>query len=114
MEFREYTLGQCPRDPRNSRDVFHTRGLHALHAAEMLEQRLAARGADAADLLQRRRRPRLAAPRAMALDREAMRFVANLLQQVQARMVGRKVEHFVAVGEHDVLLAGLALGALGD
>ena len=56
-------------------------------------------GADAGDLLQRRRRARLRAPRAVALDREAMRLVADLLQQVQARMVRRQVEHRIAVRE---------------
>ena len=41
----------------------------------------------------------------MALDREAMRLVADLLQQVQARMIGRQVQRLVAIGEDDVLLA---------
>ena len=56
----------------------------------------------------------LAAARAVALDREPVRLVANLLQQVQARVVGRQVEHRVALRKHDVLLAGLALRALRD
>ena len=44
--------------------------------------------ADTGDLLQRRRRARLRASRPMALDREAVRLVANLLQQVQPRVIG--------------------------
>ena len=52
------------------------------------------RGADAGDLLQRSTSLRaLRAPRAVALDREAMRLVADLLQQVQAGMIGRQVQH---------------------
>ena len=50
----------------------------------------------------------------MALDGEAVRLVANLLQQVQPRMVRRQRERLVAVGKDDLLEAGLALGALGD
>ena len=100
--------------PGHAREVVDARRLHALQAAEMREQRLALLRADAGDLLQRRRRARLAAPRAVALDREAVRLVADLLQQVQPGMIGRQVQHLVAIGKHDVLLAGLALGTLGD
>ena len=57
----------------------------------------------------------LRAARAVPLDREAVRFVADLLQQVQAGMVGRQVQH-VARGSGNTMSssAGLALGALGD
>ena len=50
----------------------------------------------------------------MTLDGEAVRLVANLLQQVQPWMVRRQRERLVAVGKDDLLEAGLALGALGD
>src|SRR6266545_1775240 len=80
----------------------------------MCEQRMAALGPDAADLLQRRSRARLAAPGAMALNGEAVRLVANLLQQVQPRMIRGQRERLVAVGKDDLLEAGLALRALGD
>ena len=50
----------------------------------------------------------------MALDREPVRFVADLLQQVQPRMIRGQVQHGVAIRKDDVLLARLALGTLGD
>src|SRR5437660_12580826 len=80
----------------------------------MREQRMPALGADAADLLQRRSRARLAAPGAMALDGEAVRLVANPLQQVQPRMVRGQRERSIAVGKNNLLQPGLALGTLGD
>ena len=78
-------LRERARDARRAREIVDARRLHAAQAAEMREQRLPLLAADAGDLLQRRRRARLRAPRAMTLDREAMRLVANLLQQMQAR-----------------------------
>ena len=63
---------------------------HPLQAAEMRQQPLAPLGADAADLLQRRGHARLAAARAVAGDGEAVRLVADRLDQVQAGIVARK------------------------
>src|SRR6476469_7581794 len=96
-------LGQRVRYAGYSREILDARRLHSLQAAEMREQRLAALGADAADLLQCRRVARLCASRAMTLDREAMRLVADLLQQMQSRVVGGQVEHRFAAGENDIL-----------
>ncbi len=108
-------LSASARDnPGHAREIVDARRFDALQAAEMREQRLALARADPSDLLQLRRRPRLRAPRAMALDREAVRFVADLLQQVQPRMIRRQVQHVPAIGKDDVLLAGLALGAFGN
>ena len=56
----------------------------------------------------------LRAPRAVPLDREAMRLVANLLQKVQPRMVGRQVQHLRSIRKDDVLFPGLALRAFRD
>ena len=50
----------------------------------------------------------------MALDREPVRLVAYLLQQVEPRVVGSQVQDTIAVGKYDVFLARLALGSLGD
>ena len=75
----------------------------------MREERLSPRRADPADFLQCRRGARLVAPRAMALDCKSMRLVAYLLQQVQARMIGRQHQRVFAIGKPDFFEAGLAL-----
>src|SRR6185437_1206928 len=114
MQLRMNAFGQRVRDAGHARKIFDACRLHRFQSAEMREERLPALRADAADLLQRRRIARLGAPRAMALDREAMCLVANLLQQVQAGMIGWQVQYRFASGEDDVLEPGLALGALRD
>ena len=89
---REDALGQRAATSR-ARARGRRRGrLHALEPAEMREQRLPLARADAVDFLQRRRRPRLGAARTVALDREAVRLVADLLQQVQPRVVRRQAQ----------------------
>ncbi len=50
----------------------------------------------------------------MALDREAVRLVADLLQEVQPRMIRGQIKHGVAIRKHDVLLARLALRSFRD
>src|SRR5574340_1539027 len=87
---RVKALGKRARDAGNPREVLDARRLHLAQAPEVHEQRAAALGSDTVDLLERRRRARLAAPRAMPLDREAMRFVADLLQEVQPWVIGRQ------------------------
>src|SRR5206468_8424720 len=114
VELREDSLRERTADSGHMRKIVDACRLYALQAAEMREQRMAALGPDAADLLQRRGRSRLAAPGAMALDGEAVRLVANPLQQVQPRMVRRQRERSIAIGKNDLLQPGLALGTLGD
>ena len=74
--------------------------------------RLAALGADAADVLQPRRGARLGAARAVALDREAVRLVADLLQQVQPRMVARRFSTSARSGNTMSSSPGLRSGPL--
>jgi hypothetical protein len=83
VQLGEDLLRQRPAHPGHPREVVDARRLHALQAAEVGEQRLPLLRADAGDLLQRRRRPRLRPAGAMTLDREPVRLVADLLQQVQ-------------------------------
>ena len=91
MKLGEDTFGERPRNTGHACDVLHTRGLHALHATEMREQRFALGGPDPGDFLQRRRGARLGAPRAMPLDREPMRLVAICCNRCSL-MIGRKIE----------------------
>src|ERR1700687_2199421 len=50
----------------------------------------------------------------MSLNGESVRFVANLLQQVQSRIVRRQMQRRFAVGENYLFQSGFALGALRD
>src|ERR1051325_1492750 len=72
-------------------DIVDRGGLHAPQSAEMLDQRLAALGADARDLVEHRGGARLAAPRAVPDDGEAVRLVADRLDQVQAGVRRREL-----------------------
>src|SRR5258706_15623723 len=107
-------LGERAADAFHLRDVVYSRGLHAAQPAEMLDQRLAALRADAWNLVEHGRGARFSAPRAMADDGEAVRLVADRLDEVQPGVRGRQLQG-ARVGLQDQLFeAGFALGALRD
>src|SRR5688500_11303414 len=105
-------LRKGARDARRAREIVDARGLNATQTAEVRKQRLALLASDSGDVLQRGRRACLRPPGAMTLDRETVRFVANLLQKVQARVVGRKRQRRIPIREHDLLETRLPLGSL--
>ena len=70
-------------------------------------------GPDGADVLQARGGARLAAPRAVPGDGEAVGLVADLLDEVQRRMVRRQAPRALLARHEELLEAGLALLALG-
>src|SRR5262245_61358413 len=77
----------------------------------MLQQRVAARFADAGNVIQERMRLRLAAPLAMVRDGEAVRLVADALQEVQRGRVARQSQWLAASRqEHQLVLLGQADG----
>src|SRR5437763_10374514 len=102
-------LGQRAADAGNARQIVDARRLYTAQAAEVSEQRAPSRGADAGDILQRRRRARFTATRAMALYRETVRFVANLLQQMQSRMIRGQFQRRIAIGKYDLFFTRPAL-----
>src|SRR6185436_9260493 len=83
-----YTRRQRAAYAFDLRQCVHACGHESLQSAESRAQTLPPFGADARDAFERRRRARLAAPRAMPLNRETMRLVAYLLDQMQRRMFG--------------------------
>src|SRR5215472_8380946 len=113
MQFREDPLGQRSTDAGHACEVLDAGGVNALQSAEMRKQRPASRGANAADLLQRRRCASLAATRSVALNREAVSFVANLLQQEKPGVIRRQMQRLLPIREDDFLQTRLALGTLG-
>ena len=96
-------------DPFDLCDVVDRGGLHAAQAAEVLDQRLPALGADPGDLVQHRGGARLAAPRAVPDDREAVRLVADRLDQVQPGVRRRELQRARLRLQNELFFAGLAL-----
>src|SRR5688500_2744869 len=86
------TLRERPADTGDLRDVVHRGGLHAAQAAEVLDERLAALGADPADLVQHGGGAGFAAPRPVPDHRKAVGLVADLLDQVQPWVRRRQLE----------------------
>src|SRR4051812_37630127 len=113
MELLVDALREFTADALDAGEVVDARGDHALQAAEMLEQLAPARRPHRGDFLQPRGRAGLAALGPVARDREAVRLVAHLLDEVQRRMVRRQAAR-VLVPEDELLHPRLALLALGD
>src|SRR5688572_32259045 len=80
----------------------------------MLDQRLAALRADARDLVEERGRARFAAPCPVSDHRKAVCFVADRLNEMQARMRRCELQRARLGLEYQLFLAGLALRPLGD
>src|SRR5436190_12841513 len=108
MQVAEDLFGERTAHARHPGEVLDARRLYSLQSSEVREDRLPLLDADARDLLQRRGGPRFCATRAVSLYRKSVRLVANLLQQMKARMIRREIEHAIAIRKHDVLFAGLA------
>src|SRR2546427_2122366 len=99
-------------DPLDLRQVLDARAHDALQAAEPREQLLAAFGADPGNALQRRSGAPLGASRPVPGDGEAMRLVANPLDQVQSGVIGRKRQRTLA--DPQLFEPRLPLRALGN
>src|SRR3954469_20984710 len=79
---------------RNGLELLAGGGDDGLRRAEVVEQRPLARRPDAGQLVEQRRGHRAVAPRAVMRYREAVRLVADALEELQRRRV---------VAEHDRL-----------
>ena len=106
-------LRHRPVDPRHPFQVQQPGLGHAAGRAEMVEQRALALGADAGDLIEHRAADVARPLAAMGLDREPVRLVAQPLDKVEDR-VARVQRQRLAAGQEEPLLAGVALGPLGD
>ncbi len=78
-----------------------------------MQQGALAGGADAGDLVERTSGEVLLAPRAMGSDGEAMRLVAQALDEIERRIARRQPERRLA-GDEKGFASGVAIGALGD
>src|SRR5215831_4012061 len=112
MELPVDFLSELAADAFDLGQVLDASAHHALETSESGQQLLAPLRPDAGDAFERGGRAALGAPCTMPGDREAVRLVADMLDQVQAGMVGRQPEG--ALADPQLLQPGLALGALGD
>src|SRR6516165_11645711 len=84
-----------------------------LGRAEGEQERALARRADAGDFVERTPDEVLLAPGAMGSDGEAVRFVAQALDEEEGGIARRELERFPALYKEG-LAARVAVGALGD
>src|SRR5258708_19482589 len=98
-------------DPGHLGEIGQRRALDRLERAEMVEQGALAGRADARDLLQSRLADVAAAPDAVRADREAMRLVAQPLDEIERRIARLELER-LASGQEKVLPPGVPVPAL--
>ena len=85
MKMVENFLGKFTTDPVDPGQILDTGPSQALQTAKVLQQGAATLGPDTTDLIQQRSLASAAPAGTMAGDRKPMRFIANLLDQVQRR-----------------------------
>lgn len=112
MQGRIDSLGQRLVHALDLGDFLDPRRLQARQAAEMSQQVGAPARADPGDVLEPAAGARFLPPAAVAGDGEAMRFVADLLDQLQA-LGGGAGAQLAAVGQQQALVARTAFLALG-
>src|SRR6185312_2176282 len=100
-------------DSGHLREIGQARALDRFQGAEMAEQRAFACRPDSRDFLQAGLADVLLAPRAMRTDGEAVRLVAQALDEIQERIARRQLERVLARYEEG-LTSGLAILALCD
>src|SRR5260221_4023986 len=99
-------------DPGPLGEIGRRRALDRLERAEMVEQGAFGGRADAGDLLQPRLADVAAAPDAVRADREAMRLVAQPLDEIERRIARLELER-LASGQEEGLHPGVAVRAFG-
>src|SRR5215467_8673410 len=90
MELPVDLLRELAADALDLGQVLDARAHHALQSSEAGQQLLAPLRPDAGDPFERGRGAALGAPRSVPGDREAMRLVTDVLDQVQTGMIGRQ------------------------
>src|SRR5690554_6150323 len=106
MEMPIDRLGQLARDALDLDEILDAGPRDGLEAPELPQQVAAALRAESPDLLERRRRLAPLPPRPMTRDREAVRLVAHLLDQMQRRRRRRQRQRARAAGDVEPLPAG--------
>src|SRR6516165_8198046 len=100
-------------DARHLREIGNCCALDRLESSEVMEQRTLACRPDARDFLQARFAHVALAALAMGADGEAVRFVAQSLDEVEHRIPWLELERFPS-GNEKSLQAGIAVGTLGN
>src|SRR5476649_514570 len=106
-------LGEGAGDSGHRLDVLQSRRTHRAGTAEVMQQRALAAGADAGDFVQGRAGKLVGAARAMRAYGEAMRLVAQALQEIEHGIARLERERRSAWHE-EALASGIAVGTLGN
>src|SRR5690242_18228522 len=112
MQLMINLFGQHAADSFHLGKIVHAGREQPAQPAKAREQLLAPLRPYAPDRLQRGGIARLAAPGAVTLDREAMGLVADLLHEMQRRVLGAEHERLGSSREIELLQPGLAALAL--
>src|SRR5690606_39133711 len=107
-------LGQLPADARHALQVFDTGAPDFLLPTEVAQQITPPGWSDAGDFLQARAIACLAATLTVRRDCKAVRFIADVLQQMQRGRFRWQHQFFVGTAENQRLLPCLAADAFGD
>src|SRR5262252_10062114 len=99
-------------DPGHLGEIGERGALDRLERAEMVEQGALAGRADARDLLQPRLADVAAPPHAVRADREAMRLIAQPLDEIERRIARLELER-LASGQEEGLHPGVTVRAFG-
>ena len=100
-------------DARHLRKIVERGALDGFQRAEMMQQRAFARRADAGNFLQARFADVLLPARAVRADGEAVRLVAQPLNEIEQRIARRQLHRRLS-GQIEGLVAGVAVRPLGD
>src|SRR5262249_23564924 len=96
-------------DAGNRQEVVGAPAGHGLGGAEVREQRALALRADAGDVVERVDTDGLAALGAMGADGEAVRLVAQPLNEIEHRIARLEQQRLVAAGKVEMLAPGIAV-----
>src|SRR5207302_8503918 len=91
------------RDARNALELLLRGRDHALDRAEVLEERPAARRPDAFELVEEGGEAARLAPLPVEAEGEAVRLVAQTLQELKPRVVAREHDRLGPAGDEDLL-----------
>src|SRR5262245_36094365 len=96
MELPVDFLGELAADALDLGQIFHARSQHAPQSSEPRQKLFTALRAHSCNAFEARRGAPLGTPRPVSRDREAVRFVADPLDQVEARVVRGELHAAIA------------------
>ena len=87
MQLSKNIFRQFAADALDTAKIVHRRRLYSIQSAKMGQQTSPPRRANASNIFQRRTPARFGATRPMSRNRKTVRFIADLLYQMEAGMI---------------------------